>query len=51
MKWVAPRSGFDEVFDHHGQPRAHYDALISILESFTQRGRGRGASGCSSSPS
>ena len=36
MKWVAPRNGFDEVFDHRGHPRAHYQALISILESFTK---------------
>ena len=36
MKWVAPKSGFDEVFDHRGHPRPHYEALISILESFTK---------------
>ena len=34
MKWVAPKSGFDEVFDHRGHARPHYEALISILESF-----------------
>ena len=36
MKWVTPRSGFDEVFDPRGQARPHYAALISILESFTK---------------
>ena len=36
MKWVAPKSGFDEVFDPRGRARAHYEALISILESFTK---------------
>jgi uncharacterized circularly permuted ATP-grasp superfamily protein len=36
MKWVAPKSGFDEVFDHRGRARPHYEALISILESFTK---------------
>jgi len=36
MKWVSPKSGFDEVFDPGGQARAHYAALISILESFTK---------------
>ena len=36
MKWVAPKHGFDEVFDSRGQPRAHYEALISIVESFTK---------------
>ena len=36
MKWVTPRSGFDEVFDPRGQARPHYEALISILESFTK---------------
>jgi uncharacterized circularly permuted ATP-grasp superfamily protein len=36
MKWVAPRSGFDEVFDPRGHARPHYEALISILESFTK---------------
>ena len=36
MKWVTPRSGFDEVFDARGQARPHYAPLISILESFTK---------------
>jgi uncharacterized circularly permuted ATP-grasp superfamily protein len=36
MKWVAPRGGFDEVFDPRGEARAHYAPLISILESFTK---------------
>jgi uncharacterized circularly permuted ATP-grasp superfamily protein len=36
MKWVAPKSGFDEVFDARGHARAHYAAIISILESFTK---------------
>ena len=36
MHWAAATSGFDEVFDGEGQPRSHYAALISILESFTR---------------
>ena len=36
MKWVTPKTGFDEVFDARGQARPHYAALISILESFTK---------------
>ena len=35
MKWVAAKSGFDEVFGRGQSPRAHYASLISILESFT----------------
>ena len=35
MKWVAAKSGFDEVFGRGQTPRAHYASLISILESFT----------------
>ena len=35
MKWVAAKSGFDEMFGRGHTPRAHYAALISILESFT----------------
>ena len=35
MKWVAPRGGFDEVFDPRGEARPHYAPLIAILESFT----------------
>ena len=41
MKWVARRSGLRRGLRARGQtPRAHYAALISILESFTLRGRG-----------
>src|SRR5262245_39854573 len=36
MNWATAASGFDEVFDGQGQPRPHYAALISILESFTR---------------
>lgn len=36
MKWVAPKTGFDEVFDQRGHARAHYEAHISILESCTK---------------
>ena len=35
MKWVAAKSGFDEVFGRGQTPRPHYASLISILESFT----------------
>ena len=35
MKWVAAKSGFDEMFGRGHTPRAHYAALVSILESFT----------------
>ncbi len=35
MKWIASKAGFDEVFGRPSAPRAHYAALISILESFT----------------
>jgi len=36
MKWVLPKSGFDEVFDPRGEARPHYETIISILESFTK---------------
>ncbi len=36
MQWVNAKSGFDEIFDPHGQPRPHYAPLLSILESFTR---------------
>src|SRR5262252_4604929 len=36
MKWAVATSGFDEVFEAAGRPRAHYATLISILESFTR---------------
>ena len=35
MKWIASKAGFDEVFERGNAPRAHYAALLSILESFT----------------
>jgi len=35
MDWAAASSGYDEVFETGGQPRAHYASLISILDSFT----------------
>jgi uncharacterized circularly permuted ATP-grasp superfamily protein len=35
MKWIASKAGFDEVFERGSAPRAHYVALLSILESFT----------------
>jgi uncharacterized circularly permuted ATP-grasp superfamily protein len=36
MNWALATSGFDEVFEAAGRPRAHYATLISILESFTR---------------
>jgi len=36
MNWVAPTTGFDEIFERVGAPRAHYAPLIGILESFTR---------------
>ncbi|HEY5724566.1 MAG TPA: circularly permuted type 2 ATP-grasp protein, partial [Methylomirabilota bacterium] len=35
MKWIAAKTGFDEVFGRGQTPRAHYASLVSILESFT----------------
>jgi uncharacterized circularly permuted ATP-grasp superfamily protein len=36
MNWVAPTTGFDEIFEAAGAPRPHYAPLIGILESFTR---------------
>ena len=36
MKWEPAPKGFDEAFTTDGAPRRHYEALVSILESFTQ---------------
>ena len=36
MKWNPASQGFDEAFSAEGTPRRHYQALVSMLESFTQ---------------
>jgi uncharacterized circularly permuted ATP-grasp superfamily protein len=36
VQWVVDGSAFDEVFERPSAPRSHYDALVSILETFTQ---------------
>ncbi len=36
MNWVAPTTGYDEIFERAGSPRPHYAPLIGILESFTR---------------
>ena len=35
MKWVAPRDGFDEVFDPCGEARVH-DAALEIAAQARQ---------------
>jgi uncharacterized circularly permuted ATP-grasp superfamily protein len=36
VKWNPASDGFDEAFSPEGTPRRHYQALVSMLESFTQ---------------
>jgi uncharacterized circularly permuted ATP-grasp superfamily protein len=36
VKWNPACDGFDEAFSAEGTPRRHYQALVSMLESFTQ---------------
>jgi uncharacterized circularly permuted ATP-grasp superfamily protein len=36
VKWNPASNGFDEAFSPEGTPRRHYQALVSMLESFTQ---------------
>lgn len=36
MDWLAAANGFDEFFDRDGAPRAHYQALWSVLQSFSR---------------